>query len=233
MKQMHLTDPEGRDATVLYASIQPAPTHDLGLPGHEVSFRRYLATPEGGLHAALVDALGEDYGQALIDGDPEVDVEQVGRALGTTDAVYLSSGGEVLFAAPKLVEVVLGPDGQERERRDPVDVEGNINDELPVRWTRLRMKKAEAARRFVFGRTVQVRHADGLTYDYLHSMAKALAEADEMAMLGGGERGRDPLRFQRNGSPYRAFLEGRVDGDRYQLLLHLSNLELKRPGGVE
>jgi len=32
-----------------------------------------------------------------------------------------------------------------------------------------------------------------------------------------------------NGSPYRGFLEGRVDGERYILLLHLSNMELKMP----
>ena len=29
------------------------------------------------------------------------------------------------------------------------------------------------------------------------------------------------------GTSYRAFLEGRVDGDRYALILRLTNLELK------
>jgi hypothetical protein len=37
------------------------------------------------------------------------------------------------------------------------------------------------------------------------------------------------LIFHSNGSPYRGFLDGRVDGEKYQLLLRLSNLELKRP----
>ena len=41
--------------------------------------------------------------------------------------------------------------------------------------------------------------------------------------------GRDPLVFSDNAVPYRAFLEGRVKGKAYQLLLHLSNLELKMP----
>ena len=40
---------------------------------------------------------------------------------------------------------------------------------------------------------------------------------------------KDPLMFQANGTPYRPFLEGRVDGERFQLLMHLSNLELKVP----
>jgi hypothetical protein len=29
------------------------------------------------------------------------------------------------------------------------------------------------------------------------------------------------------GTPYRAFLEGRVDGDKYALILRLTNMELK------
>jgi hypothetical protein len=35
--------------------------------------------------------------------------------------------------------------------------------------------------------------------------------------------------LQSNGSPYRGFLDGRVDGDTYVLLLHLSSMELKKP----
>ena len=45
--------------------------------------------------------------------------------------------------------------------------------------------------------------------------------------LGGGASGKEPLLFVPNGSPYRGLLEGRVDGERYMLLLHLSNMELK------
>jgi len=47
--------------------------------------------------------------------------------------------------------------------------------------------------------------------------------------VGSGEKGANPLIFQRNGSPYRGFLEGRIVGDGFLLVLHLSNLELKRP----
>ena len=63
----------------------------------------------------------------------------------------------------------------------------------------------------------------------LAKLAKKLDDADELVLLGGGASGRDPLVFQVNGVPWRGFLEGRVDGKRYQLLLRLSNLELKRP----
>jgi hypothetical protein len=93
----------------------------------------------------------------------------------------------------------------------------------------MRLARKDVVRRFAFRRTLQIRHVDGLSYDYLFAMAKELDEADEMVMMGGGSKGKAPLIFQTNGTPYRAFLEGRVEGERFQLLLHLSNMELKRP----
>ena len=129
--------------------------------------------------------------------------------------------------------IVSGTDGLEKERRTPVDIAATVDlPEAPIRWFR-KMPVADALRRFVFGRTIQIRHTSGLEYDWLHGMAKELAGEGVMVLLGGGPKGRDPLVFQTNGVPWRGFLEGRVGtGDRagdYQLLLHLSKMELKRP----
>ncbi|MEM1417664.1 MAG: hypothetical protein AAGH15_22390 [Myxococcota bacterium] len=228
-RKLHLTNSGGRDATVLFGSLKARRGAALGLPGKTVRFQRFLASGADGLHAALAETLGDEYGQALVDGDPEIDMELVGRPVTETAQVYLSHAGEVLHAPPSWVEVIYGPDGEEKERRDPEDREGNVNDELPVRWTGKKLSKAGAIRRFVFTRTLQLTHQDGLTYDYLHGIAKELADENVLVMMGGGPKGRDPLVFQTNGAPYRGFLEGRVDGPRYQLLLHLSNMELTRP----
>ncbi len=232
-RKLHLTNSKGRDATVLFGSLKGKASPSKGLVGHTVVFRRYLASTQDGTHAALSHAHSEDgaedYAQALVDGDPEVDMEQIGRVLGDTSQVFLSATGEVMHAPPKMVEVRYGPDGAERERKQPEDRESNANDELPVRWTGRRIKKADAVRRFVFSRTIALSHQDGLTYDYLHGMAQELADSGELVIMGGGEDGKQPLVLQTNGTPYRAFLEGRVDGARYQLLLHLSNMELKLP----
>jgi hypothetical protein len=48
-------------------------------------------------------------------------------------------------------------------------------------------------------------------------------------LIRGGEKGNEPLVMNRGGKPYNAFLEGRVKGDAYCLILHLSNMELKKP----
>ena len=46
-------------------------------------------------------------------------------------------------------------------------------------------------------------------------------------MLGGGASGKEPLVLNDGGNPYRAFLEGRIKGEKYCLILHLSDQELK------
>jgi hypothetical protein len=58
-------------------------------------------------------------------------------------------------------------------------------------------------------------------------MAAELHEKDALMMVGAGPKGNEPLVFQDGGRTYRAYLEGRVQGGAYLLLLHLTNLELK------
>ena len=72
-----------------------------------------------------------------------------------------------------------------------------------------------------------MQHINGLTYDFLYDMAKKLADANAMMLVGAGAKGVEPLVMSNGGTPYRAFLEGRVDGDKYALILRLTNLELK------
>ena len=232
MRPIHLTNASGRDATVQYDNLPSPASPQQGVPGKRVYFQRYLAATDTGLHEALADRLGEDYFQALIDGDPEVDLERVGRRIGNTQLVYLTSAGEVIYSAPQVLEVVYAPDGSERERRAPSDVVANTNLEDPVRYTGRVFTRADVVRRFVFRRTVQLVHSDGLTFDYLFEMARELDAKDSVVLLGTGPKGALPLVFQTNGTPYRAFLEGRVRDDSYQLLMHLSNMELKLPEGT-
>lgn len=225
---MRLTNAAGRDGTVQTNPILREAGISLGLPGHSISFRRYLACTENCRGESLGQALGEDYAQALIDGDPEIDLEHVGRTIGDTNVVFLTCSGEFLHSPPRIVEVITLPDGTEKERREPVDLEANVDAEHPARWSGRKVPIADGVRRFMFRRTLQVTHVDGVTYDFLHAMAKDLAAEHTLMLVGAGPKGSDPLVFQANGRPCRGFLEGRVDGEKYQLMLHLSDMELKR-----
>ena len=229
MKPLHLSNATGRDSRVSMAGLGKRRRIPMGTAEGGVRFKRYLATTDEGMGASLEARYGDDLAEKLIAGDIEVDIEQVGRAIGETAVVYLSSQGDVLYAPPAVVEVLLGPDGQEKERRTPLEVPPNVNDEVPVRWTGRKIPIHDVIRRFAFRRTLQLKHVDGLTFDFLFEMAKTLHDDQVALLLGAGPKGKHPLIFQANGAPYQGFLEGRVAGEKYKLLLHLSNLELKRP----
>ncbi len=226
---LHIVNEARRDARVAMKVTKTPERPTVGLPGQTLDFIRYLAVGDRGSHQDMVAAFGETYGQELVDGDPEIDFEQVGRRIERTETVYLSSRGEVLHTSPQLMEFIYGPDGKVREERTPKDEPANVNDDAPVRWSGRKMNKSDVVRKFSFRRSMQLTHVDGLTYDFLFSMAQELADEGVMLLVGAGPSGREPLVFQENGAPYRAFLEGRVDGDRYMLMMHLSNLELRRP----
>ena len=97
----------------------------------------------------------------------------------------------------------------------------------PVKWTGKLMPRKKIYNKLVFNKNYQVCHVNGLTYDFLFAMAKDLADKDAMMMLAGGAKGNEPLVFNDGGKPYRAFLEGRIDGKKYCLIMHLTDLELK------
>ena len=228
MHLLHIMNSSQRNANVAIQSVRYLSGISQGVPGKELTFMRYMQAAPSGLHDALSSSIGEDYGNALVEGDPEIDIELIGRTVGPTRTVYLSASGEVMHAAPEVVDVFYAPDQSEKERREAKDTPANVREEVPVQWTGRKMPKKDVVCSFAFKRTIQLQHVDGLTYDFLYAMAEELHNENVLVLIAGGESGKDPLVMQRNGVPYRGFLEGRIDGSRYQLLLHLSNMELKR-----
>lgn len=232
LRRLHVSNAGKRNAVVVGMSVSAPPAPALGRNGTPAVFRRFIAAGEGRSDDDLRREFGDDYADALVNGDPEIDMTVVGRFIDGTQSLLLSAAGDPMFAAPQIVEVSYGPDGEELDRKTPVDTPASVNDAIPLRWTGRKMATADAVRKFAFRRTLQLQHVDGVTYDFLFAMAKELADEDVMMLLGAGESGKDPLIMQMNGSPYRGFLEGRVDGQRYVLLLHLSNMELKQPAAA-
>jgi hypothetical protein len=234
--RIHLANSRGRDATVGMLRLKGPAGPKFGLPGQTLAFRRFVAATESGTHSALSAEFGTDYGQHLVDGDPEIDVELVGQFVDSVQQVYIDGEGAVLRVDPRMVEVLSLPDGSEKERRSPVETVGNVDEPDPVRWTGRKISIPEAVRRFAFKRRMQLVHTDGLTFDFLYEMAAELESSDCLMLLGTGSKGTGPLVFQANGRPYRGFLHGTVrpagaEATRraYRLVLLLSELELKPP----
>jgi len=166
--------------------------------------------------------------EKLIQSDADVDVENFGRFLKQSSRVFVDPDGKVVRKI-KQFEVLRNPDGTERERRPRKVAHPNTATELPLKWTGKLMAKSEVYNRFVFSAKQQIVHVNGLTYDFLFGIAKELEEKKSLMLIGGGPKGASPLVFTRNGQQYRGFLEGRTQGDKYLLVLHLSNMELKAP----
>jgi len=230
---IRITDPARRDTSVVMERVRRAPSWRLvGPSGGEVSYATVVKATEGRDYEALLARFGDDdaLSEALVAGDPELDLDMVGRRLHTEDSdrVWVKPDGSVLYSA-RYLRVTSDPSGEEVSREDFVTIEATVNEDAPLPWTGRLFPKAEVVRRFALVRKVMLHHVDGLTFDFLRDIATTLAEADKMALVGSGARGTKPLIFQANGTPYRGFLEGRVDGERFRLVLHLSNFELKRP----
>lgn len=198
--------------------------------GAPLRHERLIKGTEKTSHEALLREKGspEALALALIEGDPELDLEQVGRRLGNATRVWVAPEGNVLYAA-RVLQVVTAPDGTEKARRDFVDVEATVGEQQPpLLWSGRMMPADQVIRRFALVRKVQLRHVNGLTFDFLHEIASQLDREKKLLVVGAGPKAQMPLIFQTNGAPFRGFLEGRVEGERYKLVLHLSNLEIKR-----
>ncbi len=230
-RPISIVDAKKRDAQVEVVSPKKRQTSQWISPsGQAVQHQRLIKGTEHTTYRALLEKAGspEDLARALVDGDPELDLAQVGRRLTRTSRVYLGPQGNVLYVA-RILKVIYSPEGEEKSREDFVDVEATIGDGLPpIPWTGRLMPLNTVIRKFAFVRKLQLRHVNGLTFDFLFEMAKTLQEAGKLMYVGAGPKGKLPLIFQTNGSPFRGFLEGRVEGDAYKLVLHLSNLEIKR-----
>lgn len=230
---LSLTDEKRRDAQVEMAS--PARPDRLrwvdSRSGAELHLERIIKSTDKTSWDTLLAKHGTPaaVGAALIAGDPEIDLEQVGRRLGQATRVYVGQGGQVLYAA-RVLSIVTAPDGAEKSRGDFVDVEATVGENVPaLPWTGRLLPASEVVHRFALSRKLQIRHVNGLTFEFLHSIAATLEKEKKMLLVGAGPKGQAPLIFQTNGAPFRGFLEGRTDGpDKYLLVLHLSNLELKR-----
>jgi hypothetical protein len=229
MGQINIANSAGRDALVTAESLGTAlKVRWCDEQGRQANSVRLLKAPIEKDVASLQCEFGDlrGVGQALIEKDPEIDLENTGRYLRETTRVYVGPDRTVVHRA-EFWEVIRNPDGTERERRPRKLLDANIAGELPLLWSGRYIPKEEACRKFVFSGKMQLKHINGLTYDFLFAMAKELEQKNSLMLIGAGPKSNQPLVLRRGSLPQRGFLEGRTSGDKYLLVLHLSNLELK------
>jgi hypothetical protein len=232
MPNINLTDSRKRDAVVKAENIGvDEDIRYVDTDGNNAYTRKILKATVDHDYDTLIKNYSDDpekLALAIVDGDPEVDMEKCGLFLWGVSKVYVNSDDGIVYRIEQ-TEIVRDAHGEVKERRPRRRTESNVDSDIPLTWTGKQIDKGEALRKYVFASKLQIVHVNGLTYDFLFGMASELAKNNSLMIVGGGQKGRDPLIFRSGSIPYRGFLEGRVDGDKYILLLHLSNMELKLP----
>jgi len=223
---IHLATEDGRNARVPLLRprrLTPA-TVKVTATGEEVTTK---AVHRGNRHLdpASIDP------QSLIDADPEIDLDNVGRILTDTTRAYRRPGSHALEGNFQVIVTTYAADGTVKERKPYVPREANINDVSPVRLGK-HIPLVELFQRFVFHNQLYIAHHDGLQHEFLFEVARSLEAAEAAETLGAGPRGNLPLVLQHGGAPTRAFLIGSTEGERYSLRVLLTRQELKVPAAA-
>ena len=228
MKVINIADNKNRNTRVGMEHKKRARINHFvdSTQAHVQSVRVVKNTLKTDLKNLIKDCSLEELSQKLIDGDSEIDMELFGKRISDTTRIYINTSNEPASGV-QTKELFYLPNGELKEERPFRDTEANINLETPLLWSGKLLPKKECYKKFVFVNAFQIQHVDGLTFDFLYSMAKELEDQSAMMFLGAGKKSNQPLVISRNGKQYRGFLEGRTKGKAYMLILHLTNLELK------
>lgn len=225
MNIIHLCTDDGRNARVPLLRPRRLVTRTMKVTEHGEE----VVSKSVHRGNARVDVAGLT-AQALVGGDPEIDLANLGRIIPESTRAYRRPGAEALEGNFQVIVTTYAADGTERDRALHTPRSANINEAIPVRLGK-RIPVSELFRRFVFHNQLHVGHEDGLQHEFLLALARRLEAAGEAAMLGAGPKGNQPLVLQTGGVPTRAFLMGDTDGDRYRLRVLLTRQELKIPEG--
>ena len=173
MKVINIADAKNRNSRVaMEHKKRPLLTRYVDENQQAVqSIRAIKNTLETDLQSLTKDHSLEELSQQLIDGDPELDFELFGKRVTDTVRIYLNSNNEPASGV-SIKEMMYSPQGELQEERPLLIVENNINSEVPLKWSGRLMPKAECFKKFVFSNAFQIRHVDGLTFDFLYNMAK-------------------------------------------------------------
>ena len=232
IRYIQIEDSNKIDAEITFKSIKKGNQIYMALESGEKPFNKRVlkSTKENSLDFLIGKKnLTEDdyneFSERLIHKDDEIDFELFGKFIDKVDKIYTNQDLKPVFNV-NISEQIIDPNGELVEEKEKAYSKSNINGESIVRWTGRFIPKKKLYNKVVLTSKYQLKHINGLTFDFLFKIAKNLQEKDSFMMLGGG-KGNEPLIINDGGKPYRAFLEGKIKDKSYALIMHLSNQEYK------
>jgi len=232
IRYIKIEDENKRDAEITFKSVTQKNTVYLALEnGIKPINKKVIKSSKEFTLENLIEKLepsDEDlnnFSDKLLNEDSEIDFELFGKFINRTDRIYTDKNLNPVFNID-LTEKVFDTEGNLKDERKPTYLNSNISGESILRWTGKYIPKNKLYNKVVFISKYQIKHINGLTFDFLYKISKTLQDKNSFMVLGGG-KGNEPLVFNDGGKPYRGFLEGKVQDNSYCLILHLSNQEYK------
>tara|TARA_B100000767_G_C19756547_1_gene533204 strand:- start:1523 stop:2230 length:708 start_codon:yes stop_codon:yes gene_type:complete len=232
IRYIKIEDENKRDAEITFKSVTQKNTVYLALEnGIKPINKKVIKSSKEFTLENLIGKLepsDEDlnnFSDKLLNEDSEIDFELFGKFINRTDRIYTDKNLNPVFNID-LTEKVFDTEGNLKDERKPTYLNSNISGESILRWTGKYIPKNKLYNKVVFISKYQIKHINGLTFDFLYKISKTLQDKNSFMVLGGG-KGNEPLIFNDGGKPYRGFLEGKVQDNSYCLILHLSNQEYK------
>lgn len=219
MKNFHISTEDGKNSHVLIGQLK-ATRPTLVKVSENNELLQSVNVLRGDTNVKLTSEL-------IADTDEDINIADIGREIQGSSA-YHRRGSSKVEGGFSVINRILDTKGNETERKPHVARASNIDATFPVK-IRKRMPAADAFQQFVFRRQYLLVHDDGLKYEFLHGLAKSLADKKEVALLGAGPKGTERLVCSDGDLPYQGFLYGEVNGDKYRLYLLLTKQELKMP----
>ena len=232
IRYIKIEDSNNRDAELTFKSVRSDNNIFLALETGEKPINKKVikSTLEKSIFSLIETSSPnqEDYNnfsEKLINHDDEIDFELFGKFVGKTDKIFTTSNFKPVFNVV-VTEQIVDTKGELVEERKPNYLNSNINESSIVKWTNKYIPKSKLYNKVVLRSKYQIKHVNGLTFDFLFKIAKDLHTKHSFMRVGGG-KGDEPLVLYDGGKPFRGFLEGRIKEDSYCLILHLSDQEFK------
>ena len=163
LRRIHIADHKGRESSVSFTSLRHQQDIDYFYEESPVSHTRLLSDSK----VTNIDHLSKTYqdnlADEIINNHVDLDMEIFGKQVSDTDVVLLDSQSQILYSPPKIQEEIYDNKRELQKTQDPVEMDANVRDDTPpLRWTKNFLSREQAVSKFVFKKSLQLFHNDGL-----------------------------------------------------------------------
>ncbi len=214
------------DATVLISSTHHREKREYKFNGKKVKNIRILNFDSKQDIQNLEN--NEDLTDHLINGDPEIDIENAGKQLGHTNRLVVNDELKPVYNYNEF-DVLITPDGGLKERIHKQSIRNTIGS-VPVIASDEYISPREFIQKYVVKQSLFMGHTDGVSYKFLFEFAKKLSEMHKLVRIyaiDSETKKKMPIVIRNGGSLFpAAFIEGKIRGEDYCLTLLLVEREL-------